>query len=266
MRTQATTKAPLARSAGGGAGRGLGNDTTERRIAMKFAVMGTGPVGQALAGKLAELGNEVTVGTRDPGETLARTEPDYLGNPPLKTWLEAHPGVGLETPEKAAAEAELVVNATNGAGSLPMLESAGGQNLAGKVLVDVANPLDFSQGVPPSLFVSNTDSLGEQIQRAFPETKVVKALNTMNCAVMVDPSTLPGEHDVFVCGEDSEAKGQVSALLRSFGWPIGRIRDLGGISSARGTEMYLPLWLRLWGALGTGDFNIAVVRAPASSS
>lgn len=233
---------------------------------MKIAVMGTGPVGRALAGKLAELGHEVTVGTRDPQATLARTEPDYMGNSPFKAWLEAHPGIALETPAEAAAQDELVVNATNGAGSIAMLEAAGEQNLAGKVLLDIANPLDFSQGMPPSLFVSNTDSLGEQIQHTFSQAKVVKALNTMNCEVMVDPSKVPGEHDVFLCGEDEGAKQQVAELLQSFGWPAGRIRDLGGISSARGTEMYLPLWLRLWGALGTGYFNIAVVQTPASPS
>ena len=231
---------------------------------MKIAVMGTGPVGQALAGKLAALGQEVTVGTRDPEETLARTEPDYLGNPPFKAWLGTHAGVALATPAEAAAEGELVVNATNGAGSLAMLEAAGEASLAGKVLVDIANPLDFSQGMPPSLFVSNTDSLGEQIQRRFPAVRVVKALNTMNCEVMVDPSKVPGEHDVFLCGEDADAKRQVGELLETFGWPADRIRDLGGIRSARGTEMYLPLWLQLWGALGTGYFNIAVVQSPAS--
>jgi predicted dinucleotide-binding enzyme len=233
---------------------------------MKIAVMGTGPVGQALAGKLAALGHGVTVGTRDPEATLARTEPDYMGNPPFKGWLEAHPEVTLATPAEAAREAELIVNATNGAGSIAMLEAAGQDNLGGRVLIDIANPLDFSQGTPPSLFVSNTDSLGEQIQRAFPQAKVVKALNTMNCEVMVDPSKVPGAHDVFLCGEDAGAKQQVEELLESFGWPAERIRDLGGISSARGTEMYLPLWLRLWGALGTGYFNIAVVHAPASPS
>ena len=228
---------------------------------MRIAVMGTGPVGQALAGKLAELGHDVTVGTRDPEATLARAESDYLGNPPFAAWLEAHPGVHLETPANAAASAELIVNATNGAGSIAMLEAAGEESLAGKVLVDVANPLDFSHGLPPSLLVCNTDSLGEQIQRRFPEARVVKALNTMNGEVMVDPGKVPGEHDVFLCGEDVEAKAQVSELLRSFGWKAARIVDLGDISSARGTEMYLPLWLRLWGALGTGYFNIAVVRA-----
>jgi predicted dinucleotide-binding enzyme len=233
---------------------------------MNMAVLGTGMVGQALAGKLAELGHEVTVGTRDVEETLARTEPGPLGNPPFAVWREAHPEVDLETAADATAEAELIVAATNGAGSIAMLELAGEDNLAGKVLIDVGNPLDFSHGRPPSLFVSNTDSLGEQIQRRFPRARVVKALNTMNCEVMVDPTRVPGEHTVFVCGDDADAKHQVAELLESFGWPAARIRDLGGISSARGTEMYVALWLRLWGTVGSGDFNIAVVQAPARSS
>jgi predicted dinucleotide-binding enzyme len=227
---------------------------------MRIAVMGTGAVGQALAGGLAELGHEVVVGTRDPDATLARTEPDGMGNPPFKVWKQAHSDVGLATPPEAAADAELIANATNGAGSIAMLESAGEDSLAGKVLIDVANPLDFSAGMPPSLFVSNTDSLGEQIQRRFPGARVVKALNTMNCEVMVDPGKVPGEHDVFLCGEDADAKRQVAELLEGFGWPAARIVDLGGIDSARGTEMYVPFWVRLWGALGTGHFNIAVAR------
>ena len=227
---------------------------------MNIAVLGTGMVGQALAGKLSALGHEVTVGTRDVETTLARTDPDVLGNPPFAVWREEHP-VALATAADAAAGAELIVNATNGEGSIAMLDLAGEDNLAGKPLIDVSNALDFSQGRPPSLFVSNTDSLGEQIQRRFPEARVVKALNTMSCEVMVDPAKVPGEHDVFVCGEDAEAKRQVAELLETFGWPAARIRDLGGISSARGTEMYVALWLRLWGAVGTGYFNIAVQAA-----
>jgi predicted dinucleotide-binding enzyme len=217
-------------------------------------------VGQALAGKLAELGHDVTVGTRDVGATLARSEPDSLGNPPFGVWREAHQEVGLATTTEAAAEAELIVNATNGAGSIAMLEAAGEDGLAGKVLVDVSNPLDVSHGIPPSLFVCNTDSLGEQIQRRFPRARVVKTLQTMNCEVMVDPTKLSGAHDVFVCGEDADAKKQVTELLESFGWPSEHIRDLGGITSARGTEMYVALWIRLWGAIGTGHFNIRVVQ------
>jgi hypothetical protein len=145
--------------------------------------------------------------------------------------------------------------------SLEALEQAGTDNLARKVLVDVANALDFSGGVPPTLGVANTDSLGEQIQRAFPEARVVKSLNTMNCEVMVDPARVPGAHGVFVCGDDTDAKGAVARLLEEFGWPTERIVDLGGIRSARGMEMYLPLWLSLYGTVGSGDFNIALVRS-----
>jgi len=227
---------------------------------MRIAVLGTGAVGQALAGKLDELGHDLAVGTRDPSATLARTEPDYLGNAPFRAWQEDHPGVALVRPSDAAAGAELIVNATNGEGSIAMLELAGEENLAGKVLVDVSNPLDTSQGMPPTLFVCNTDSLGEQIQRSFPDARVVKTLNTVNLRVMVDPGRVPGEHEVFVAGEDADAKSQVAELLQEFGWPAERILDLGGISNARGTEMYLPLWIRLFGALGSSDFNIAVVR------
>jgi 8-hydroxy-5-deazaflavin:NADPH oxidoreductase len=140
------------------------------------------------------------------------------------------------------------------------LTAAGADNLAGKVLVDIANPLDLSKGMPPTLAVCNDDSLGERIQAAFPEAWVVKTLNTMNCQVMVDPARVPGEHAVFLSGDDDSAKREVTDLLGDFGWPEERIIDLGGISTARGTEMYLPLWLSLYGQLQTGDFNIGVMR------
>ena len=126
--------------------------------------------------------------------------------------------------------------------------------------MDVANPLDFSKGMPPSLWVCNTDSLGEQIQRAFPDSLVVKTLNTMNCEIMVDPARVPGDHTVFVSGNDQGAKTQVKQLLGTFGWGDGQIIDLGDITTSRGPEMYLPLWLELCGALGSGAFNINVVR------
>jgi len=160
----------------------------------------------------------------------------------------------------AAAHGELVFNCTAGIASLDVLESAGSDNLAGKVLVDVANPLDFSQGSPPRLKYVNDDSLGERIQAAFPEARVVKSLNTMNCSVMVEPGLVPGDHVVFVCGDDDSAKSDVGTLLSSFGWPAGRIIDLGGIVACRGTEMFLPLWLSTMGTLGTGIFNIAVMK------
>jgi len=226
---------------------------------MKIAVLGTGMVGQALAGRLAELGHEVTVGTRDVEATLAKTTPDAMGNPPYAAWAPAHPTVKLATFAAAAGDAELLVNATSGNVSIAALQAAGSDNLAGKVLLDIANPLDFSQGFPPSLFVKDTDSLGEQIQAAFPQLKVVKALNTMTAALMVNPQLLAnGDHSVFVSGNDAEAKETVTGLLESFGHTD--VIDLGDISTARGSEMVLPIWLRLMGALNTPVFNLKVVR------
>jgi hypothetical protein len=216
--------------------------------AMRIGVLGTGMVGQAIATKLAKLGHEVMMGSRE------------TGNENAVAWAsEAGEGASEGSFADAAAHGELVFNCTAGVASLDALEAAGAANLAGKVLVDVANPLDFSAGMPPRLAVCNDESLGERIQAAFPEARVVKALNTINCQVMVDPGRVAGDHVIFVAGEDEAAKADVTGLLGAFGWPAGRIIDLGGIGAARGTEMYLPLWLSLYGKLGSGDFNIAVL-------
>ena len=226
---------------------------------MRIAVLGSGMVGRTLAARLDQLGNDVMLGTRDPGTTLARTEPDAMGNPGFATWASVHLDVTVTTFDEAAATAELVVNATSGVASLEVLEAAGAENLAGKVLLDVANPLDFSHGFPPTLLVKDTDSLAEQIQRAFPAARVVKSLNTMTANVMVDPEQLAGgDHTVFVSGNDAEAKQTVTELLESFGH--SDVIDLGDLSTARGAEMLLPVWLRLYGALGTPVFNFKVVR------
>src|SRR5215208_2178435 len=226
---------------------------------MRFGILGTGIVGKTIATRLAGLGHEVMVGTRDPQEIMSRTEPDRYGNPPFNAWQEEHREMSLGTFAEAAAHSETVVNATAGASSLEALEQAGEENLNGKVLIDIANPLDFSKGMPPTLSVSNTDSLGEQIQRRFPEVKVVKTLHTMNAYLMVNPAQLAAaDHTVFVSGGDPEAKGRVSELLRSLGWTD--IIDLGDITTARGTEMLLPIWLRLFGALQRPIFNFKIVR------
>ena len=214
---------------------------------MKVGILGSGMVGQAIGSKVAELGHEVMLGTRD----LTKLQ-DWLG----------HVGGNARVSSFAetAAHGELLFNATSGGGSLQALSLAGEANTNGKILVDISNPLDFSHGMPPSLFVSNTDSLGEQIQRAYPNVKVVKTLNTVTASLMVNPRQLAdGEHHIFVSGNDAEAKAQVVTLLSTwFGWKY--IIDLGDITTGRGTEMYLPIWLRLWGALGTGMFNIQVVK------
>ena len=227
---------------------------------MKIGVLGTSMVGQTISGKLADLGHDVTVGTRDVDKTMARTEPHPYGFPAFSVWQKQYPGIKLGTFADAAKHGEIVINATNGMGSLEALNLAGEANLNGKILMDIANPLDFSQGMPPVLSVCNTDSLSEQIQRAFPKVKVVKTLNTVTASLMVDPRQLAdGEHHIFVSGNDAEAKAQIVNLLTTwFGWK--HIIDLGDITTARGTEMYLPIWLRLWGVSGTGIFNVKIVK------
>jgi predicted dinucleotide-binding enzyme len=226
---------------------------------MKIAVLGTGTVGRTVAGALAGLGHDVVIGTRDPQSTLARTEPDAMGAAPFGQWLEDHAHVHLVAYADVAAGADLVINATNGKGSIAALSAAGAENLAGKIVVDIANPLDFSHGMPPSLDPVNPDSLGEQIQRTFPEARVVKTLNTMNASLMVNPGRAAGgDHSVFVSGNDPEAKREVTTLLKSLGHQD--VIDLGDITTARGAEMLLPIWLRLWGALGTANFNFKIAR------
>jgi 8-hydroxy-5-deazaflavin:NADPH oxidoreductase len=217
---------------------------------MRFGVLGTGMVGQTLASKLVELGHEVMMGSRE------------AANQKAADWAAAAGGGAQSgTFADAAAFGEVVINATAGTASLAALDLAGQQNLAGKVLVDVANALDFSRGMPPSLALETTDSLGEQIQRQYPETRVVKALNTMTAPLMVNPAALSGTHDVFICGNDGEAKNTVARLLESFGWRQDQIRDLGDISGARGTEAFLVLWLRLFQTQQTPIFNIGIVGA-----
>ena len=225
---------------------------------MNTAVLGTGMVGRTIAARLAELGHTVTIGTRDPEATLARTEPDATGIPPFAAWASENPGIQVGGFADAAAGAELIINATNGGASLDVLAAAGAENLAGKVILDIANPLDFSKGMPPTLFVKDTDSLGEQIQRTFPAARVVKALNTLNADLMARPAQLADPGTIFVSGNDADAKNTVSGLLKDFGHQD--VIDLGDITTARGTEMLLPVWLRLWGALGTPAFNFKIVR------
>lgn len=217
---------------------------------MKVAVLGTGMVGQALAGKLVEVGHDVMMGSRQAGNEKAQAWVDRAG-------ASASQGSFAD----AAAFGEIVINATSGKASLDALQAAGAQNLAGKVLLDIANPLDASAGFPPLLTVCNTDSLGEQIQRAFPDARVVKTLNTMNADVMVDPGSVPDHHVVFVSGNDGTAKQVAVELLQSFGWQAGDILDLGDITTARGTEMYVALWIRMRVMIGSNSFNIDVRRA-----
>lgn len=231
---------------------------------MKITVLGTGMVGRILAAKLDELGHDVAIGTRDPEATLARSDWSRTGDldtPPYAVWQQDHPDVRLLPFPDAGAHGEIVLNATHGAVSLDALELVTAENLAGKVLLDLALPLNFSAGFPPTLTVSNTDSLGERTQRAYPATKVVKSPTSVFCQVMVDPARIPGQHSIFVAGDDEDAKETVTGLLESFGWPGSAVIDLGGIAGSRAVEMYSRLYFTLVDALGTFEINIDVVRA-----
>jgi hypothetical protein len=217
---------------------------------MRIAVLGTGMVGNTIGSKLVKVGHRIMVGSRtadsDAGQEWRRR---VGGQAQIGTFADA------------AAFGEIVFDCTNGAHALAALRQAGAANLRGKILIQVGNPLDTSKGLPPSLTVCNTDSLGEHVQREFPDTHVVKALNTVNCDIMVDPARVPGDHNLFICGNDAAAKREViNRLCEWFGWKPSNIIDLGDITHSRGTEMFLALWVRLWGVLGTPHFNIHVVR------
>jgi predicted dinucleotide-binding enzyme len=214
---------------------------------MKIAVFGTGMVGNTIATKLVKLGHEVKMGSR------------AAGNAKAVEWAKANGAKASQGSfAEAAGFAELAFNCTLGAGALEAVQSAK-KELVGKILVDVSNPLDFAKGMPPTLFVCSTDSLGEQIQRALPDTKVVKTLNTVNCNLMVDASLVKGDHDMFMCGNDAGAKGQVKEILTGwFGWKT--VIDLGDVTGARAQEAYLLLWVRLYGALQTPNFNVRLAR------
>lgn len=224
---------------------------------MKIGIIGSGVVGQTIGAKLVERGEDVVLGTRSP-----RNLNDKRGHgQSLEDWLKATGNKArVATFADAASHGEIVINATSGTGSLEALRLAGEQNLRGKLLIDISNPLDFSKGMPPTLTVCNTDSVGEQIQRAFPDAKVVKTLNTTNVNVMVDPGQVAGgDHDIFVSGNDAAAKARVTELLHQwFGWR--NVIDLGDITTARGAEMILPIWLRIWSALGSPMFNFKIAR------
>jgi predicted dinucleotide-binding enzyme len=215
---------------------------------MRIGVLGTGMVGHALASRLVETGHDVVMGSRD------------AANEKAAAWLATQPErAETGTFADAAEHGEVVLNATGGAVAIDALRLAGAENLAGKVLIDVSNPMKPDSGFPPQLDPVGDDSLAERIQREFPAARVVKTLNTMNCDVMADPSRVPGEHDVFMAGEDAAAKETVRGLLRGFGWPDASIRDVGGIAGARGLEMYLIFWINLRMSLGHNEFNIHVV-------
>lgn len=216
---------------------------------MNIAVLGTGNVGATIGSKLIEIGHSVMMGSRTADNEKAKAfAAKFNGEASIGTFSDA------------ASFGEIIFNCTSGVSSLEALKLADEKNLNGKIIIDLANPLDFSKGMPPSLAICNTNSLGEEIQKAFPKAKVVKALNTMWCGIMVNPGMINGgDHTTFVSGNDAEAKEEVKKILKSFGWDEKNILDLGDITKARGTEMYLPIWLCIYGATNTGAFNIKIV-------
>ncbi|HEV8079945.1 MAG TPA: NAD(P)-binding domain-containing protein [Chitinophagaceae bacterium] len=218
---------------------------------MKIGILGTGMVGNTLGTSLIAKGHEVKMGSRD------------AINEKASGWTKSNgKNASQGTFAEAAQFGDVIFNCTKGEHSLEALTLAGEHNLAEKILVDVANPLDFSKGMPPTLSLVNDTSLGETIQNTFAKTKVVKALNTLTCSLMVDATRVAnGDHNLFICGNDADAKQQVRELLHdNFNWKAENIIDLGDITNSRATEQLLPIWIRLWGVLGTADFNFKIVR------
>ena len=224
---------------------------------MKIGIIGSGMVAQIIGPKLLEEGDEVMISSRD----ITKEKREF---PSAKEWEIQQKSKGLNAYAGSFAEAatfgDLVINCTSGAHSIEALTKVGKANLGDKILLDLANPLDFSKGIPPSLTIANTNSLGEEIQKSFPDIKVVKTLNMINAEVMINPGGINGEHDLFICGNDEDAKKRVinEILIIRFHWK--NIIDLGDLSAARGMEAYLLLWVRLMNKLGTANFNIHIQK------
>jgi predicted dinucleotide-binding enzyme len=217
---------------------------------MKIAVLGTGMVGEAIGSKLVSLGHHVMMGSRTNGNEKAVKWTKAAGN-------NASEGNFMD----AAKFGEMVFNCTKGEHAVEVLKQAGAGNLKGKIIVDISNPLDFSKGMPPTLLICNNNSLAEEIQKAFPESHVVKTLNTLAAPIMVNPAIVNGgNHHIFISGNDSQAKAKVKEILYSFGWKSDHIIDLGDITTARGTEQLLPIWVRVMGTLNTPMFQFQIVK------
>lgn len=224
---------------------------------MKLAVLGTGMVGRTIAAKLATGGHDIALGTRDPDASLAR-QPATGTN--LRNWLDTNPNIALMRMEEAAIFGDMLIAAMAGEAAVDTFMEIGAETVGNKIIVDLTNPLDFSHGMPPSLFISNTDSLSEAIQRAVPRARVIKTLNTVNANVMVEPEVVgEGDHTMFVAGNDPDARAEIMQFLKTeFGWID--VMDLGDLTAARGMEASLHLWLKLWASIGSLSFSIKVVR------
>jgi predicted dinucleotide-binding enzyme len=217
---------------------------------MKIGILGAGMVGNALGTKLVQIGNEVTMGSRSATNESAQNWASSLGE-----------RAQTATFRDAAVFGEIVISCIGGMHSMEALDSVGADPIRGKILIDVSNPLQQDKDGSMILGFCNTESLGERIQRAFPQTRVVKALNTVNCDIMIEPSRVPGDHNLFICGNDPDAKKRVTRYLSDwFGWKTHNIIDVGDITAARGTEMMMPLWMRLYqGVIGHPHFNYHIL-------
>ena len=230
---------------------------------MKIAILGTGVVGRTLAAKFVSLGHDVMMGTRSVSQKLSSMEKGSEGEPSFSDWHKTNSKVRLGTFAVAADEGELIFNCTPGGKSIEILKLAGQKNLSGKILVDLANAMKWGNGQPPSLLpgLSNTTSLGEEIQKAFPDTKVVKTFNTMWCGIMVNPSIVNGgEHVNYISGNDAGARSEVKKLLMEMGWKEKNLVDLGDITACRAVEASLLLWARVLGVVGSQKFSFQIVK------
>jgi len=230
---------------------------------MKVAIFGTGNVGQTFAERFISLGHEVMMGTRNVEQTLKREGNNNNGGSIFKNWISQNGQVKLGTYAEVSKFGDVVLNALSGGATLETFKSIAERDMKDKIIIDIANPLDFSQGFPPSLIqgLNNTNSLGEELQKIVPYAKVVKTLNTMYCGIMVNPAMInQGNHINYLCGNDEEAKTKVKSILNSLGWKNENLLDLGDITNARGTESVLLIWTRIYRATQNGAFNLAIVK------
>lgn len=216
------------------------------RAHSRVGVLGTGEVGRRLAAGFKDRGYQVMIGSRDSGKSE------------LRDWLSAD-GRGIEvgTFAEAGAYGEVIVLAVLGAAAEEVIAEAGAQKFTGKVVIDAMNPLDFSGGFPPKLSISGDDSLGERVQRALPDAKVVKAFNTIGNPYFVDPSFSEGKPTMLIAGDDEGAKGTVSDVLKDFGW--SDIIDIGGIEGSRELEAICIVWVKIGGARGAWDHGFKLL-------
>jgi predicted dinucleotide-binding enzyme len=220
---------------------------------MNIGVLGTGVVGETIASALTAKGHNVRMGSRS------------ANNEKAAAWVKKSNDHATQGDfNDAATFGEIVFLCLNGEYALDAVRSIDGDNVMHKIVVDLTNPLDFSKGMPPRLIdgMSNSTSLGEQIQEALPGAHVVKALNTVTANLMVNPKLVSnGDHNLFVCGNNADAKNKVKHfLVDAFGWKPDNLIDLGGIQSARTTEAYVPFWVSMMQALGSPMFNVKVVK------